>query len=327
MIPVLNEEKNIENLIYNLKQQTYPKDCLEYIFIDGHSKDSTVEKIKEYSEEAKIHFRILKNKKKITPVSLNLGIDASEGEFIVRIDAHSEYNNDYIFEGIRKLLENKQIVAVGGYLYPKETTNLRKRTLSRVFFSPLISGFAKYRKNHLIKLEDTVVDTIPYGIFRKKDLLAIEGFNTNLVRGQDIDLFYRLKKKFNGIVLINQKMQIYYNVKENDAFDILKRHYKQGKWVFRRTNGIMPRHYLPLVVLFLLFFFLVKFSIPIVYYFLFYLAIVFFSYLCTIQKSIELMMFPYAAFLHFMAHLGYIFGLLCSLIEMLLKKSLRFKIR
>ena len=51
IIPVYNEQRYIEGLIKSLTEQTYPLDKMEWIFVDGESKDDTVKILKDYQEK------------------------------------------------------------------------------------------------------------------------------------------------------------------------------------------------------------------------------------------------------------------------------------
>ena len=48
VMPVYNEEKYIDRCLASLKKQTYPKENVEWLFIDGGSSDNTVKKIEQY---------------------------------------------------------------------------------------------------------------------------------------------------------------------------------------------------------------------------------------------------------------------------------------
>ena len=51
IIPTLNEENNIKNIIYDLKKQSYPTNLFEIIIIDDNSKDNTIKIIKSYQRD------------------------------------------------------------------------------------------------------------------------------------------------------------------------------------------------------------------------------------------------------------------------------------
>ena len=104
IIPVLNEENFIEDCIESIFGNTDDIEEMEVIIIDGGSKDKTVEIIKNISSRYK-NVILLHNPKKITPISLNLAINESSGEFIIRLDAHALYSKNYVNKCIQ-VLEN-----------------------------------------------------------------------------------------------------------------------------------------------------------------------------------------------------------------------------
>ena len=313
IIPVLNEEVYIDDLFKSLISQTYPQEKMEIIFIDGYSEDKTVHKIIENQTKYNLNVKILYNVKKSTPISLNIGIQNSKGSYIVRLDAHSQYNDEYIYTGINEMMKNEELVAVGGYLIvlPSQNTTRAKITAA-IFKSFFGSGFSKYRLNKLNKSETKITDTVPYGIFRKDQLIQVGGFDEKLIRGQDIDLYYRLKKKFSGYVLIHRDMYIYYKLKANNAWELFKRQYKQGKWVFKRKEGILARHYLPLIALpLLIILILLIFNLFYILVF-FYILICSFFYIIEIETLKDIYFLPYAIYTFFLNHLGFLLGVVIS---------------
>lgn len=118
IIPMYNSESNIELLIKNLKEQTYSN--FEVILIDDFSSDKTVEICKENMDK---RFKLLLNKEnKGVSVSRNIGIENSNGNFIVFIDS-----DDEIFENtIELLVKNIENVdfAIGNYKYKNGLENI-----------------------------------------------------------------------------------------------------------------------------------------------------------------------------------------------------------
>src|SRR4030067_698254 len=99
IIPVRNEEIYISKCLNSILTQDYKKDKLEILIIDGMSEDGTVKKIRDFlgrSENNAINIRVLENLKLIVPCGLNIGIKESKGDYIIRMDAHTEYVSDYI---------------------------------------------------------------------------------------------------------------------------------------------------------------------------------------------------------------------------------------
>ena len=84
--PIYNEEEYINQCIESILMQDYPKNDLEILFVDGMSKDKTRDIVKEYSEKYPF-IHLLDNPKKIVPCAMNIGIKASRGDIIIRLDA------------------------------------------------------------------------------------------------------------------------------------------------------------------------------------------------------------------------------------------------
>ena len=97
VMPVYNEARYIDACIQSLLQQDYPKEDMEWIFVDGMSSDDTVARIESFREQYPDLIRVLSNPNKIVPYAMNIGIAASKGRYIIRLDAHADYEPDYIY--------------------------------------------------------------------------------------------------------------------------------------------------------------------------------------------------------------------------------------
>lgn len=93
IVPAYNTEKYIEKCLYSLKRQTYNN--IEVILIDDGSTDGTAHICEKYkSEDARFHFI----KKINTGVSdtRNIGIQKSEGKYVVFVDSDDYVEREYI---------------------------------------------------------------------------------------------------------------------------------------------------------------------------------------------------------------------------------------
>ena len=100
--PIYNEEKYIAKCIDSILAQDYPKDDLEVIFVDGMSKDRTREIVAEYIGKYPF-IRLIDNPDRIVPPAMNIGIKASVGDIIVRLDAHAVFPQNYFSELVKNL--------------------------------------------------------------------------------------------------------------------------------------------------------------------------------------------------------------------------------
>ena len=92
--PIYNEEKYIRQCIDSVLSQDYPYNDLEVLFVDGMSTDCTRAIVTEYTKQYS-HIRLIDNPHKIVPRAMNIGIHASKGNIIIRLDAHASYQPDY----------------------------------------------------------------------------------------------------------------------------------------------------------------------------------------------------------------------------------------
>ena len=101
LVPVLNEEEHIRAAADAMLAQRFDG-RIEFLFVDGGSDDATPALLRELAESDP-RVRVLDNPRRVTPVALNIGLRTARGEFIARMDAHTEYPPDYIALGVERL--------------------------------------------------------------------------------------------------------------------------------------------------------------------------------------------------------------------------------
>ena len=150
-----NSADTIEQTIQSVTKQTYPN--IEYIIIDGGSRDGTVEIIKRYQD--KISFWISEPDMGIYD-AMNKGISYAKGDYIGIINSDDCYELDAIEKIVSKIKEDP-IIIYGNMMCEKEIPELVKpaRDLSTLkkqmsIFHP--STFVKsdaYKKYGLFNIE------------------------------------------------------------------------------------------------------------------------------------------------------------------------------
>lgn len=97
-----NSEKTIRKTVESVLHQTYPK--LEYLIIDGNSKDRTVAAARRYAGEfAKkgIHFTIISEPDHGIYDAMNKGIRKASGAFIGMINSDDWYEPDAVWTAVQ----------------------------------------------------------------------------------------------------------------------------------------------------------------------------------------------------------------------------------
>lgn len=96
IIPTLNEEDYLPNLLSNLSAQSF-KD-FEVIVVDGNSEDKTIEVAKSF-EKKLFSLRILNSPKRNVSFQRNMGAKTSKANWIIFMDADNRLPN-YFLEGV-----------------------------------------------------------------------------------------------------------------------------------------------------------------------------------------------------------------------------------
>ena len=115
IIPTFNEIAHIDACLASALAQSAP--LLEILVVDGGSTDGTRERVASYGSP--VH--LVHNPGRGPASALNVGIAASKGSIICRMDAHTVFDPSYVAESLRVLLEEDADVA-GGPMHPVGTT-------------------------------------------------------------------------------------------------------------------------------------------------------------------------------------------------------------
>ena len=197
--PIYNEEKYIGRFIESILKQDFPFVQMEVLFVDGLSSDNTRSIIQKAINEHPF-IRLIDNPHRTSPYALNIGIQASRGEYVIRMDAHAEYPTDYVSSLLRYKEELPDAENVGGICITLPTNDSTHATaISLVLSSPFGMGNSYFRTG-----TDSIrkVDTFPFGCFSKELFSRIGDFDTSLIRNQDDEFNGRIIKNGGSIYLI-----------------------------------------------------------------------------------------------------------------------------
>lgn len=302
--PCLNEEKYIENIL-NHFIKSLPKEK-ELFIVDGGSQDRTIEIVQHWaSNYSNIH--LLHNPDRYVPFALNMAIPLCKGEYIVRIDAHSEYADNYYI----KIVETFQIIdaeIVGGPTRTKANTKIQK-AISKAISSPFGIG----NSNVHFESFKGYTDSVTFGAW-KKEIFKITGlFDTELVRNQDDEFHYRAKSK--GFKIFQNPEIILYYYPRKSLVSLFSQYFQYGYYkplVLKKVPSEWKiRHIIPsLFVLYIL-------SLPLAFFFhywiiplmIYLLADLYFSLRENVEWSVKTLMFLVFPTIHFSYGLGFLMGL------------------
>jgi len=87
VVPVRNEQENIDTLIQNLLSQDYPRDFFEIIIVNDHSTDDTADKLIKHEGQDGVCMLELTDEQSGKKSAINLGIQHARGILITTLDA------------------------------------------------------------------------------------------------------------------------------------------------------------------------------------------------------------------------------------------------
>jgi glycosyltransferase involved in cell wall biosynthesis len=198
IIPCRNEEAHIQSMLQSLLEQELKDLELEILVADGMSTDRTAAIVSEMAA-AHDNIRLIENPDQVVPHGLNKAINASSGDIIVRMDAHSEYPKNYV-QRLVDVLVFEGADNVGGVwdTQPGADTNMA-RSIVVASSSRFAIGNAQYRYENEGIIE---VDTVPFGCYVRTVFDRIGLFDEDMVRNQDDELNARLINAGGKILLI-----------------------------------------------------------------------------------------------------------------------------
>lgn len=131
-----NSGKTLHDTIQSVFSQSYPN--IEYILIDGSSKDNTVEIIKEYKSQFCGRMKWISEPDKGLYDAMNKGIRMATGDIVGIINSDDFYHRTDIIAKVAEAFQDKAVQAVYGDIRFVDPDNLKKtvRYYSSKNFSP-----------------------------------------------------------------------------------------------------------------------------------------------------------------------------------------------
>ena len=247
IIPCRNESANVTDCIESILKQDYPHSQMEVLIVDGMSTDGTREILNNYS--VKYDFiKIIDNQKLIVPTALNIGIQKSTSEIIIRLDMHTIYAPNYISTLVNNLLKlNADNVGCVCKTDVKELTP-KSLAIKNVLSSRFGVGNSSFRVG-IDKVQKA--DTVPFGCYPRQIFERFGLFNERLVRNQDIEFNSRITNSGGSIYLLPDELCTYYARATFSA--LAKNSYSNGLWnvltvkITHSLSTLSLRHFVPML--------------------------------------------------------------------------------
>jgi glycosyltransferase involved in cell wall biosynthesis len=241
IMPVRNEAAFIERSAGAVVAQDYPPERLELLIADGLSEDGTREIIGAL-EQRHANVRVIDNPGKIVATGLNAALRQAKGTIIVRVDGHCEVAPDYVSRCVSHLLHD-EVEAVGGTV---ETIgeSLTARAIATAMSSRFGVGGSAFR---VANSTTQFTDTVAFPAYTRSLLDRGGPFDEELVRNQDDEYNYRLRKLGVKILLASDIHSRYYS--RATVTKLASQYFQYGYWKVRvmqkHPRQMQPRQFAP----------------------------------------------------------------------------------
>ncbi len=224
VVPAYNEEVTVVETVKSLLALEY--DLYEIIVVDDGSKDSTSQRLieafdmkqirrpihrriacqpEEFVYEGytqKVSLTLVRKKNGGKADALNMGINAAKYPYFICMDADSVLQYDSLSKIVQPILEEENIVAVGGVVRPANDVDLKQ---GRVVNYRLPKGIIpcmqllEYDRSFLAarilfdKFNGSLIISGAFGIFKKETVIAAGGYDHSTM-GEDMELVVKLHK-------------------------------------------------------------------------------------------------------------------------------------
>jgi cellulose synthase/poly-beta-1,6-N-acetylglucosamine synthase-like glycosyltransferase len=228
IVPCYNEQDTIGLLLSAIYSQTYPRSKMDVVVSDGMSTDGTREEIEKYQEEYHdLNIQIVDNPKRNIPSALNRALEIAKGDIIIRLDAHSVPEDDYVKRCVNALQEGKGDNVGGVWIIRTKGKGLLARSIMVAASHPLGVGGAQYRIGGTAQ----AVDTVPFGAFYRNLIRQVGMFDENLLSNEDYEFNARVRQA-GGTIWFDPEIKSTYFARSSIPA-LAKQYWRYGYWKFR----------------------------------------------------------------------------------------------
>jgi glycosyltransferase involved in cell wall biosynthesis len=241
IMPVRNEQKAIRRSLGAVLTQDYPRDRMEVLVADGMSGDDTRTIVNEIAARDE-RVRLVDNPAVIMASGFNAGLRLARGEVIVMLGGHTEIEPNYVGSCVRHLQQGKAD-CVGG---PMDTVcqTSRAAAIALALSSRFGVGGAAFR---LGTNKEKYVDTVAFGAYSREIMERAGPLDEELVRNQDDEYNYRLRKLGGRILLAPDVRLSYYS--RSSLWALGYQYFQYGYWKVRvmqkHPRQMQIRHFVP----------------------------------------------------------------------------------
>lgn len=235
IIVALNAEKVLYSSLGSLANQDYPHSLIEVILVDGMSSDNTKQCMLDFrnSEDSFSRVVVKDNPGKILACGWNVALKEVSGDIVLRVDAHTRFPKDFISKNVSRIEKGEDICG-GKVLSILQEDTPWNQTLLAAENSMFGGGFTFFRRGE----EAKYTNTLAFAAYRKEVFDAVGQYNEKLVRTEDNEMHYRMRKA--GFKFFFDPDIVSYRYNRSSLKGLLRQKFLNGYWV-GLTHAVEPK--------------------------------------------------------------------------------------
>lgn len=194
VIPTLNEEKFLPNLLESISQQTEKN--FEVVVVDGKSRDKTVAVARSFAKKIP-KLKVIVSTKASLPLQRNVGAAETHGEWIVFIDADGILQ-PYFFDRCSIFIHEKNPNVFTTWFRPDSENP--KDAVYTLFANIYLEATLIFKKPHAPG---------PLTIVRRSVFRSIGGYDENHAFHEDVDFGIRLLRAGHSVQILRESLCIW----------------------------------------------------------------------------------------------------------------------
>jgi glycosyltransferase involved in cell wall biosynthesis len=205
LIPIRNEAATIERCLDAVLAQDYPPDRLEILIADGQSDDGTRAILTRFQKDH-AHLQVFDNPGRIVACGLNQLTPHAQGEVLIRVDGHCIIAPDYVRNCVQHL-QDEGVDGVGGPMHSIGVDHT-SQAIALAMSARFGVGDSAFRTE---SGQTKLVDTIPFPAYTRAIIEKVGSYDEELVRNQDDEYNYRIRKAGGKLLLAADVRSSYYS--------------------------------------------------------------------------------------------------------------------
>lgn len=218
IIPLYNKEKYVLKTITSVLQQSFQN--FDIVIVDDGSTDQSLALVKSLNNDK---ITVIQQENQGASIARNTAIAASNGSFIATLDADDIWDKNHLLE-LKRCIDTcpEAVLFCTNYNIKRHDGFITKSKFNFEYDNSclIINDFFKANIINFIPTSSSVA-------FKKQDFLKVNGYNTKLRTGQDIDLW--IKFGLIGKIAFNPKITMLYNF--FDQSSLSNRDYNEDRYL------------------------------------------------------------------------------------------------